>query len=145
MAAFKGKQLYESDINPIFRCLAENYLGQDAPELNVAFFDIETDFEAHALANRSYNPGIKPEVMVELAKRVLRETRGFGKDQQTRELEYLARKHLRMSTAPTEAIVRTVAAARHGAAHVLSMEDVALADRDHQPRFGRDDDGPRAA
>jgi DNA polymerase elongation subunit (family B) len=45
MAAFKGKQLYESDINPIFRCLAENYLGQDAPELNVAFFDIETDFD----------------------------------------------------------------------------------------------------
>ena len=45
MAAFKGKQLYESDINPIFRCLADNYLEQDAPELNVAFFDIETDFD----------------------------------------------------------------------------------------------------
>jgi len=45
MAAFKGKQIYESDINPIFRCLADNYLGQDAPELNVAFFDIETDFD----------------------------------------------------------------------------------------------------
>ena len=45
MAAFKGKTLYESDINPIFRCLADNYLGQDAPELNVAFFDIETDFD----------------------------------------------------------------------------------------------------
>ena len=45
MAAFKGKQLFESDINPIFRCLADNYLEQDAPELNVAFFDIETDFD----------------------------------------------------------------------------------------------------
>ena len=45
MAAFKGMTLYESDVNPIFRCLAENYLGQDAPELNVAFFDIETDFD----------------------------------------------------------------------------------------------------
>ena len=44
-AAFKGKEIYESDINPIFRCLAENYLGQDAPELNTAFFDIETDFD----------------------------------------------------------------------------------------------------
>jgi DNA polymerase elongation subunit (family B) len=44
-AAFKGKQLYESDINPIFRCLADNYLGQDAPELHTAFFDIETDFD----------------------------------------------------------------------------------------------------
>jgi len=44
-AAFKGKTLYESDINPIFRCLAENYIGQDAPELQTAFFDIETDFD----------------------------------------------------------------------------------------------------
>ena len=44
-APFKGKEIYESDINPIFRCLADNYLGQDAPELNTAFFDIETDFD----------------------------------------------------------------------------------------------------
>ena len=28
-----GKQLYESDINPIFRCLEDNYKGQDAPRL----------------------------------------------------------------------------------------------------------------
>ena len=34
-----GKRLYESDINPIFRCLEENYLNKDAPELQVAFFD----------------------------------------------------------------------------------------------------------
>jgi len=40
-----GKQLYESDINPIFVCLSENYLNQDAPKLNVAFFDIEVDFD----------------------------------------------------------------------------------------------------
>ena len=40
-----SKQLYESDINPIFRCLEENYKDQDAPELNVAFFDIEVDFD----------------------------------------------------------------------------------------------------
>jgi len=39
-----GKQLYESDINPIFRCLEENYKDQDAPELHTAFFDIEVDF-----------------------------------------------------------------------------------------------------
>jgi DNA polymerase elongation subunit (family B) len=38
-------KLYESDINPIFRCLEENYLGKDAPTLNVAFFDIEVDFD----------------------------------------------------------------------------------------------------
>ena len=39
-----GKQLYESDINPIFRCLEDNYKDQDAPELQTAFFDIEVDF-----------------------------------------------------------------------------------------------------
>ena len=38
-------KLYESDINPVFRCLEENYLGKDAPKLNVAFFDIEVDFD----------------------------------------------------------------------------------------------------
>ena len=40
-----GKELFESDINPIFVCLSENYLNQDAPKLNVAFFDIEVDFD----------------------------------------------------------------------------------------------------
>lgn len=40
-----GKQLYESDINPVFRCLEENYRGQDAPRLHTAFFDIEVDFD----------------------------------------------------------------------------------------------------
>jgi len=39
-----GKQLYESDINPIFRCLEDNYKDIDAPELHTAFFDIEVDF-----------------------------------------------------------------------------------------------------
>jgi DNA polymerase elongation subunit (family B) len=38
-------RLFESDINPVFRCLEENYLGKDAPKLNVAFFDIEVDFD----------------------------------------------------------------------------------------------------
>jgi DNA polymerase elongation subunit (family B) len=40
-----GKKLFESDINPIFRCLEDNYKGQDGPKLNVAFFDIEVDFD----------------------------------------------------------------------------------------------------
>ena len=39
-----GKQLYESDINPIFRCLEDNYKNIDAPEIHTAFFDIEVDF-----------------------------------------------------------------------------------------------------
>ena len=40
-----GKQVFESDINPIFVTLSENYLNADAPKLNVAFFDIEVDFD----------------------------------------------------------------------------------------------------
>ena len=40
-----GHTLFESDINPIFRCLEENYLGNESPKLNVAFWDIEVDFD----------------------------------------------------------------------------------------------------
>ena len=40
-----SKQIYESDINPIFRCLEDNYKGQDGPKLHTAFFDIEVDFD----------------------------------------------------------------------------------------------------
>ena len=45
VAINKGKDLFESDINPIFQCLSENYLNQDAPKLNILFWDIETDFD----------------------------------------------------------------------------------------------------
>ena len=38
-------KLFESDINPVFRVLEENYLHIDAPKLNVAFWDIEVDFD----------------------------------------------------------------------------------------------------
>jgi len=40
-----NKTLYESDLNQTFKCLAENYLGKEAPKLNVAFYDIESDFD----------------------------------------------------------------------------------------------------
>ena len=40
-----GKKLYEADVNPVFRCLEENYKGVDAPRLHTAFFDIEVDFD----------------------------------------------------------------------------------------------------
>ncbi len=39
-----GKRLWESDANPIFQCFEKHYLHQDAPNLHVAFFDIESDF-----------------------------------------------------------------------------------------------------
>ena len=40
-----GKKTYESDTNVIFRCLADNYLEQNSPNLHTCFFDIETDFD----------------------------------------------------------------------------------------------------
>ena len=40
-----GKRLWESDINPIFRCLETNYLGAQSPKLQTCFFDIEVDFD----------------------------------------------------------------------------------------------------
>ena len=45
LAINRNKTLFESDINPIYQCLSENYLNQDAPDLNIAFFDIEADFD----------------------------------------------------------------------------------------------------
>jgi DNA polymerase elongation subunit (family B) len=45
LAIHSNKKLHESDINPIYRCLEDHYLNQDAPKLNVAFFDIEVDFD----------------------------------------------------------------------------------------------------
>lgn len=42
---YSNYTLFEKDINPVNRILEEHYLGKDAPKLNVAFFDIETDFD----------------------------------------------------------------------------------------------------
>ena len=47
-------RLYESDVNVIFKTFAENYDPNDAPKLNIAFFDIETDFNKEMdLLNRN--------------------------------------------------------------------------------------------
>jgi len=51
-----GKNIYESDINPVFRCLEENYKGHDAPKLNTVFFDIEVDFDPE----RGFSPPSDP-------------------------------------------------------------------------------------
>lgn len=37
---------WESDIDPVFRCLEQNYASGETPALHVAFFDIETSFDA---------------------------------------------------------------------------------------------------
>ena len=45
LSIHNNKKLYEADINPIFSTLSEHYLNQEAPKLNVAFWDIEVDFD----------------------------------------------------------------------------------------------------
>ena len=45
LKTLSNKRLWESDINPIFRCLETNYLGVNSPKLQTAFFDIEVDFD----------------------------------------------------------------------------------------------------
>ena len=52
----EGKTLYESDINPVFRCLEDNYKGKDSPKLQTAFFDIEVDFDQ----KRGFSPPSDP-------------------------------------------------------------------------------------
>jgi DNA polymerase elongation subunit (family B) len=54
--AHSHRPIYESDINPIFRCLEENYKDQDAPELHTAFFDIEVAFDK----DRGFSPVSDP-------------------------------------------------------------------------------------
>lgn len=39
-----GRRIYESDCNVTFKTLAREYMGKGSPDLNMAFFDIETDF-----------------------------------------------------------------------------------------------------
>jgi len=41
-----NKTLFESDINPIFQCLSENYIDGRTAKLNTCFFDIEVDFDS---------------------------------------------------------------------------------------------------
>jgi DNA polymerase elongation subunit (family B) len=45
MKMHSNKKLWESDCNPIFRCLENNYMGINAPKLHTCFFDIESDFD----------------------------------------------------------------------------------------------------
>lgn len=41
-----GRNIFESDCNVTFKTLAHHYMGKDSPELNIVFFDIETDFHS---------------------------------------------------------------------------------------------------
>lgn len=45
-------RVFESDINPVFRYLSDNYKSASLPEMNICFFDIETDLNI----NQIYSP-----------------------------------------------------------------------------------------
>lgn len=47
-----GVKIYESDLNKTFVCLSDNYTNASPPPLHVAFWDIETDFQAFAYDSR---------------------------------------------------------------------------------------------
>jgi DNA polymerase elongation subunit (family B) len=53
---YSHQKLYESDINPIFRCLEDNYSEIASPNLHICFFDIEVDFDK----DRGYAPPTDP-------------------------------------------------------------------------------------
>lgn len=48
--------IFESDINPIFRCLSENYSKCDLPDLHICFLDIETDFNPEKGFSTPWDP-----------------------------------------------------------------------------------------
>jgi len=99
------------------------------PELAAPSHDID-DMELNALVNLTDNPGIDEQVFRELAKSVLRDTRGLDYKKQIAHLEYLA---LRIFT-------------KRETAHIihkkqLTMDEVALADKpDQSVQYGRGPD-----
>ena len=52
----RGKKLFESDVNVVFRCLSDNYLRTEPPKLHTCFFDIEVDFDPE----KGYSPTSDP-------------------------------------------------------------------------------------
>ena len=107
-------------------------------------YDLE--YEANALAELSTNPGIKDFVMLELAKKVIRETRGLSYKQQIKELEYLARKSYDASKAVTERIEKVKETSHNiigGAHHFIGYEapERPVQSEQYEPH----DDDPSAA
>ena len=51
-----SRKLWESDVNVVYRCLEENYLGAESPKLQTCFFDIEVDFDPE----RGFSPPSDP-------------------------------------------------------------------------------------
>ena len=51
LKVYANGRLFESDVDPVFSCLAENYLDTDAPDVKVCFWDIETDMQPFAYSS----------------------------------------------------------------------------------------------
>jgi DNA polymerase elongation subunit (family B) len=51
-----SRGIFESDVNIVFRCLADNYMDKPAPKLHTAFLDIETAFDP----NKGFSPPEDP-------------------------------------------------------------------------------------
>lgn len=54
-----SKKLYESDVNPLFRFLEENYTNAVVPNLNIGFFDLEVAYSkehGYAPPDDPFNP-----------------------------------------------------------------------------------------
>lgn len=65
-------KIFESDINPIFRCLSTYYKDCEAPVPNIGFFDIETGFcheRGYAPATDPFNPVTAVSIYLSQAKR----------------------------------------------------------------------------
>lgn len=60
VGSFGNRRLYESDVNHVFRCLEQHYPDtSQSPDLHVAFFDIETDFDeemGYSSPTEAFNP-----------------------------------------------------------------------------------------
>lgn len=92
------------------------------PELGVPFHIIDNS-EVEALAGLSDNPGIDDAIFLDLAKQVLRDTRGLTYKKQIAHLEYLAEK---------EKTKRSVG-------HIISMTDLEPAEKpDYFPSYQKD-------
>ncbi|VVC05890.1 DNA polymerase 1 [uncultured archaeon] len=44
LSRLSGKKLWESDLNPVFKCLSKHFRGSGVPNLHLTFLDIEVNF-----------------------------------------------------------------------------------------------------
>src|ERR1035441_687710 len=45
LATLSHHKIWESDLNPVFKCLSQHYSNHQVPDLHISFFDIECAFD----------------------------------------------------------------------------------------------------